>query len=86
MARGVSADDGDEESVEVTSMWVHPDDRGKGIAMELLEAIAARVRSDGYTRCKLSVRPDNVQAMLVYERGDFVRSVDEVGEEVSAAR
>jgi ribosomal protein S18 acetylase RimI-like enzyme len=82
MASGVPADDSDGQAVEVISMWVHPDNRGRGTATALLDAIAAWARSNGYARCKLSVRPDNLQAIRVYERGGFVRSTDELGEQV----
>ena len=60
----------DEETPEL-SIAVVPSRRGSGLGSELLEALLARARADGYEALSLSVESDN-PAVDVYKRAGFV--------------
>ena len=66
----------DEQTPEL-SIAVVPSRRGKGFGVELLEALLAQARREGYTQVSLSVEPDN-PALRLYERHGF-RKVGESG-------
>ncbi len=66
MASG--AIDGDD--VELTSMWVDPAFRGRGVAAALCEAVVGWASGAGRTTY-LMVRSDNARAIAVYERAGF---------------
>jgi ribosomal protein S18 acetylase RimI-like enzyme len=66
----------DEQTPEL-SIAVVPSRRGKGFGDELLEALLAQARRDGFTQVSLSVEPDN-PALRLYERHGF-RKVGESG-------
>lgn len=53
------------------AMWVRPECRGAGIADRLVGAIKARAVARGYRRVVLSVAPDNVSAVALYQRQGF---------------
>ena len=72
MASGV---DGDE--VELISLYVAPDARGKGIGDALIEAVVAWA---GMRPTKLRVYPDNARALALYTRNGFVAVGIEDGE------
>ena len=57
----------DEQTPELT-IAVVPSRRGKGAGKELLEALLARARADGYHAVSLSAAPEQVP---YYERFDF---------------
>jgi N-acetylglutamate synthase-like GNAT family acetyltransferase len=57
----------DEQTPEVTIAIV-PSRRGKGAGKELLEALLARARSDGFAAVSLSAAPDQT---AYYERFGF---------------
>lgn len=59
----------DEETPEL-SIAVVPSKRGSGLGSELLEALIARAREDGYAAISLSVEKDN-PAVGLYERHGF---------------
>lgn len=50
---------------------VAPEQRGRRIGGDLLEALARRARDDGYERLMLSVDPANFRALRLYERAGF---------------
>ncbi len=52
--------------VEIKSMFVHPDARGKGIAHKLMQAIEADARAQGITDVKLETGDTLLQAHSLY--------------------
>jgi GNAT superfamily N-acetyltransferase len=58
-------------TVELTSMWVEPEARGRGVARSLVEAIADWARSQGATRLQLWVTESNTPATALYRRFGF---------------
>ena len=54
------------------SIAVVPEHRGRHIGTALLTALARTARDDGYRHLMLSVDPDNVHAVRLYERAGFV--------------
>ena len=61
----------DSETPELT-VAVVPSCRGRGYGDELLTALLAQARKDGYEAISLSVEPDN-PALALYERHGFAR-------------
>ena len=61
----------DEQTPELT-IAVVPSRRGRGYGDELLTALLAQAREDGYAAVSLSVEPDN-PALALYERHGFRR-------------
>ena len=59
---------------EVTSFWVAPQARGKGVGDSLLQAVTARAQADGYNQLFLWVTDGNVHAQRLYERHGFRRT------------
>jgi ribosomal protein S18 acetylase RimI-like enzyme len=66
----------DEQTPEL-SIAVVPSCRGKGYGEELLAALLAHAKKDGFEQISLSVEPDN-PALRLYERYGF-RKVGESG-------
>ncbi len=54
------------------SIAVVPEHRGRHIGRELLTALARTAKADGLRHLMLSVDPDNVRAVRLYERAGFV--------------
>ena len=71
MASGVPAD----ESVELISMYVRPQDRGTGVADLLVDAVAGWADERGAVSVVLAVRTSNERAQAFYRRLGF----EEVG-------
>ena len=67
----------DEETPEL-SIAVVPSRRGSGLGSELLEALLAQARADGYEALSLSVEKDN-PAVGLYQRYGFVPVREEDG-------
>jgi ribosomal protein S18 acetylase RimI-like enzyme len=67
----------DEETPEL-SIAVVPSKRGSGLGSELLEALMAKARADGYAAISLSVEKDN-PAVALYERHGFERVREDDG-------
>ena len=61
----------DEETPEL-SIAIVPSKRGTGLGSELLDALLARARADGYHAISLSVEEDS-PAVGLYERHGFAR-------------
>ena len=67
----------DEETPEL-SIAVVPSKRGSGLGSELLEALMAKARAEGYAAISLSVEKDN-PAVSLYERHGFERVHEDDG-------
>jgi ribosomal-protein-alanine N-acetyltransferase len=64
---------------------VVPSRRGRGLGKELLEALLAQAREDGYESVSLSVEPEN-PALHLYERHGFTKVGERGGALVMAAK
>ena len=62
--------------VQLISMWVDPQARGRGIAQDLIRAVAAWAGDRGSTTVVLFVQEANEPAQLLYERAGFRRTGD----------
>lgn len=58
------------------SMWVAPEERGKGLGTSLIDAIKAWAKDAGYGNLGLGVITTNAQAIALYERLGFVDTGD----------
>ena len=67
----------DPETPELT-IAVVPSRRGRGLGKELLEALLAQAREDGFAAASLSVEPEN-PALALYERHGFARVAERGG-------
>jgi ribosomal protein S18 acetylase RimI-like enzyme len=67
----------DEETPEL-SIAIVPSRRGTGLGSELLDALLARARADGYEAISLSVEKDS-PAVTLYERHGFERVREDDG-------
>jgi len=73
----VSGGDSDAEgTAAVTTMWVGPRFRRRGVGDVLVKAVLEWARSSGYTGVVLWVTEGNMQAEKLYERNGFVRTGD----------
>jgi GNAT superfamily N-acetyltransferase len=59
-------------SCDLVSMWVSPAVRGRGVARQLIDAVANRARSDGARELHLWVVVGNAAARVAYDRAGFV--------------
>ncbi|MFE4874829.1 GNAT family N-acetyltransferase [Streptomyces sp. NPDC056682] len=76
MASGIP---GEQDSVELISMWVSPAARGGGVGDCLIREIARWAAERGAKSLSLSVMPDNKRAAALYERHGF-RDTDVLGD------
>ncbi|MGC5288704.1 GNAT family N-acetyltransferase [Micromonospora sp. DT231] len=76
MASGVPTED--PLVLELISMWVHPNARGRGVGDRLVDEVACWARQRGADRLRLSVMPDNAAAKALYRRAGF-QLTDEQG-------
>ncbi len=63
-------------AADITSVWVDPKVRGKGVGDSLLLAALAWAREGGYNQLLLWVAEGNVHAERLYERHGFSRTGD----------
>jgi len=57
--------------VQLISMWVDPEARGRGVARDLIRAVATWTLGRGSARVVLFVQEANTPARLLYERAGF---------------
>ncbi len=62
--------------VQLISMWVDPIARGRGVAGDLIRAVAGWALGRGSTRVVLFVQEANDPAQQLYERAGFRRTGD----------
>jgi len=67
-------DTGSGRAGSVTSFWVHPRARGKGVGDALLLATVETARAAGYDELLLWVVEDNAHAQKLYDRHGFTRT------------
>lgn len=53
-------------------MWIEAAARGSGVAVQLVDAVKARARDQGFDRVFLDVSPDNARACGFYLKQGFV--------------
>ena len=61
----------DPREVQLISMWVDPEARGRGIAQSLIRAVGAWAQERGSTSVVLFVQEANEPAQQLYERAGF---------------
>jgi GNAT superfamily N-acetyltransferase len=67
-------DSGTEGMAAVTTMWVDPRFRRRGVGDYLVKSVLGWARSSGYSRVVLWVTEGNAEAEKLYERNAFVRT------------
>jgi ribosomal protein S18 acetylase RimI-like enzyme len=73
MASGARTDDG---VADLLSLWVSPAARGRGVADELVGAVERWARQAQAGLLRLAVMVDNENAVALYERNGFHRTID----------
>jgi ribosomal protein S18 acetylase RimI-like enzyme len=63
-------------AAEITSVWVDPGSRGRGVGDGLMEAVLEAARTAAYSEVRLWVTEGNTAAERLYARHGFVRSGD----------
>ena len=71
---------GDDHRAELISMWVAPQVRGTGVALDLIEAVVSWATTAGASKLRLSVRRANQRAIRCYLRAGF-KHTDEPGDD-----
>jgi GNAT superfamily N-acetyltransferase len=56
------------------SMWVAPEERGKGVGAALVDAVIAWARAQGFARLRLEVVDDNAPAVALYAGKGFLQT------------
>jgi [ribosomal protein S18]-alanine N-acetyltransferase len=59
------------KSAFITTVVVHPNARGKGIAKMLLRCVLATMRERGFIQCSLEVQKTNIPAYKLYKSLGF---------------
>lgn len=62
----------DDEVGEIKRMWVHPDQRGRGLAGRLLARLEAEIAATGRTRVVLDTNGVLAEAIAMYGRHGYV--------------
>ncbi|MBO0802418.1 MAG: GNAT family N-acetyltransferase [Nocardiopsaceae bacterium] len=70
----------DEQTRELTRMFVRPEARGAGVAALLLTAAEQRARIDGAAAIRLNTRSDLVEARALYAKHDY-REIPRYGDD-----
>ncbi|HEU4726445.1 MAG TPA: GNAT family N-acetyltransferase [Kofleriaceae bacterium] len=64
----------DGDGVELTSLWVDPRARGRGVGAALVERVIAHARARGCRDVRLAVAVGNATAERLYRRCGFLRT------------
>jgi GNAT superfamily N-acetyltransferase len=64
----------------LTSLWVDPRARGRGVGDELVISVTAWARAEGYNQLVLWVTEGNSHAEALYERNGFARTGEVIEE------
>ncbi|WP_041939379.1 MULTISPECIES: GNAT family N-acetyltransferase [Frankia] len=70
----VSGDRTGVDTVELTSLWVAPAARGRGVGELLVAAVVEWAERAGADKAVLRVYPSNLHAILLYQRSGFTRT------------
>lgn len=65
---------GEPPVIDLITMWVAPEARGRGVGAELVQHIIAHARASGCEAIKVAVSEDNDRAERLYARAGFVRT------------
>jgi GNAT superfamily N-acetyltransferase len=71
IAAGIRIDGLEESALQLISMWVEPESRGRGIGTKLIDAVKAWARSSGVRELHLQVTENNQTARRLYEQSGF---------------
>lgn len=63
----------DNTTMEIKRMYVCPNQRGKGIAGQILAELETWTRELGFTRCVLETGINQPEALALYHKSGFVR-------------
>ena len=63
----------DHTTMEIKRMYVSPNQRGKGIAGQILAELETWTRELGFTRCVLETGINQPEALALYHKSGFVR-------------
>lgn len=63
----------EEAVVEIKRMYVQPQNRSKGIAAQILQALEQWAKQEGYTDCVLETGLNQPEAIRLYEKMGYVR-------------
>ncbi|MBK7695688.1 MAG: GNAT family N-acetyltransferase [Saprospiraceae bacterium] len=61
------------DSLEVKRMYVHPENRGHGIAGKILNELENQTAMLGYSRCVLETGKNQPEAISLYEKNGYKR-------------
>ncbi len=61
----------DADTVEIKRMFVHPDARGQGIAMTILQALETWAAELNYTACVLETGKMQPEAIALYQKAGY---------------
>jgi len=73
-------DSGPHGVAALTSLWVDPRARGRGVGDELVTSVTAWARIEGYNQLVLWVTEGNAHAEALYERNGFTRTGEVIEE------
>ncbi|KAK4123064.1 acyl-CoA N-acyltransferase [Parathielavia appendiculata] len=84
MVSGVPAERGgdgpDDDAIELISMWVSPEARGRGVGDQLVGEMERWAAGLGVRTMRLSVRPSNAAAVALYRRHGLKETGESIGD------